>query len=145
MASIIDIILQTTDRTGPGFACARANLRAFATLSTQAQQAIATYTTASNSATAQVSQMAQATQRGATVQQQATAASTAAARAVAQQAALAERLHQSELRLALAHATGATPVQILSQEYHRLSARTREAGLATDELTRRQIRARRRQ
>lgn len=54
---------------------------------------------------------------------------------------LNERLTRSQLQLSLAQNTGAARVRVLSQDYDRLEARTREAGLAQDELTRRQIAA----
>lgn len=152
MPPIIQIVLTADDRTGPAFTSARANVQSLAAISGQAQQALGSYTTASNSAAAQVAQSAQSQQqsiaavgvqvgRTAQAQRQATAATNAAARADATLAALQDRLQQSQLRLSLAQTSGAARVAVLAQEHQRLTARTREAGIAQDELTRRQIRA----
>lgn len=69
-------------------------------------------------------------------------AATGATRSLAQ---ASDVLHRAQQRVALAQTDAAGKVRILQAEYQRLTARAHEAGLAQDELTRRQTAAARAQ
>lgn len=133
MASIIQVVLDARDRTGPAFASARQQVQSLSTATGQASAALATHTAVSTSAAARVAQDAQrsttAQQQGIAVQQQATATAAGAARTAVQQAAAARQLAVAEqqataaqLRASLVGASAADRVRILTAQHNRLQA-----------------------